>query len=118
GLAGLRSWFWIEGFAGVVQAPTINVFGLTIDVRMSSDDVTWEFGDGGSLEGDLGKAYPAESTVQHAHRDSGTYVIGATIHLVPEFSVNGGPWVTLPNLTPTATTALEVEEREPVITEM
>lgn len=118
GLAGLRSWFWIEGFSGSVQAPTINVFGLAIDVRMTSDSVTWEFGDGASLEGDLGLAYPAESTVQHAHRDSGSYTIGATIHLVPEYRVDGGPWITLPNLTPTATTTLEVEEREPVITGM
>jgi hypothetical protein len=118
GLAGLRSWFWIEGFSGSVQAPTINVFGLAIDVRMTSDSVTWEFGDGASLEGDLGLAYPAESTVQHAHRDSGSYTIGATIHLVPEYRVDGGPWITLPNLTPTASTTLEVEEREPVITGM
>jgi hypothetical protein len=118
GLAGLRSWFWIEGFAGEVQAPTINVFGLAIDVRMTSDRVTWDFGDGTSLEGDLGRAYPAESTVQHAHRDSGAYVIGATIHLVPEYRVDGGPWITLPDLTPTATTDLEVEEREPVITDV
>jgi hypothetical protein len=118
GLAGLRSWFWIEGFDGVVQAPTINVFGLAIDVRMTSDHVTWDFGDGASLEGDLGRAYPAESTVQHAHRDSGAYVISATIHLVPEYRVDGGPWITLPNLKPTATTDLEVEEREPVVTQM
>ncbi len=118
GLAGLRSWFWIEGFSGSVQAPPINVFGLTIDVRMASDSVTWEFGDGDSLEGDLGRAYPAESTVQHAHQDSGTYAIGATIHLVPEYRVDGGPWITLPNLTPTASTTLEVEEREPVLTDL
>ena len=118
GLAGLRSWFWIEGFTGSVQAPPINVFGLTIDVRMASDDVTWDFGDGTALEGDLGQAYPSESTVQHAHQRGGRYVIGATIHLVPESSVNGGPWITLPNLTPTATTDLEVEEREPVLTDL
>ena len=118
GLAGLRSWFWIEGFAGVVQAPPINVFGLAIDVRMTSDSVTWDFGDGSSLDGDLGQAYPAESTIQHAHRSSGAYAIGATLHLVPEYRVDGGPWITLPNLTPTATTDLEVEEREPVITDI
>jgi hypothetical protein len=117
GLAGLRSWFWIEGFNGSVQAPTINVFGLAIDVRMTSDSVTWDFGDGTSLEGDLGQAYPVESSVQHAHRDSGTFDIVATIHLVPEYRVDGGPWIRLPNLTPTATTPLEVEEREPVITD-
>jgi hypothetical protein len=37
---------------------------------------------------------------------------------VPEYRVDGGPWITLPNLTPTATTDLEVEEREPVVTQM
>lgn len=116
GLAGLRSWFWIEGFDGTVQAPPISVFGISILVRMTSDSVTWDFGDGSTQEGDLGQAYPAESSVQHAHRDAGAYLIEATIHLVPEYSVDGGPWLTLPELTPTATADHEVDEREPVIT--
>jgi hypothetical protein len=116
GLAGLRSWFWIEGYDGQVQAPPISVFGLTIDVQMGGEDVTWDFGDGATLEGDLGQAYPAESSVQHAHRDAGGYVVGATLHLVPQYRVNGGGWITLPELTPTATSDHEVEEREPVIT--
>jgi hypothetical protein len=116
GLAGLRSWFWIEGFTGLVQAPPISAFGMSIVVRMSGQDVTWDFGDGTTLEGDLGQAYPAESSVQHAHRDGGEYAIEATIHLVPEYSVNGGGWIGLPPLTPTATTDLPVEEREPVLT--
>ncbi len=116
GLAGLRSWFWIEGFSGAVQAPAINVFGLSIEVRMASDSATWDFGDGATLEGDLGRAYPSESSVQHAHRDAGTYVIQATIHLVPQYRVNGGPWITLPQLAPAATAQLPVEEREPVVT--
>lgn len=115
GLAGLRSWFWIEGFDGSVEAPTINAFGLSIDVRMTSEQVTWGFGDGTTLDGDLGLAYPAESTVQHAHRDAGAYDITATLHLVPEYRVDGGPWITLPNLEPTATAAFDVEEREAVL---
>lgn len=116
GLAGLRSWFWIDGYAGSVQAPPITVFGLTIDVRMAGERVTWDFGDGSTLDGDLGLAYPAESTVQHAHRASGSFTIGATLHLVPEYRVDGGPWIALPQLAPTATATLPVEEREPVIT--
>jgi hypothetical protein len=116
GLVGLRSWFWIEGFTGSVQAPPINVFGMTIDVRMTSRSVTWDFGDGETLEGDLGRAYPVESSVQHAHRRSGDYRIGAVIHLVPEYQVNGGGWIPLPELAPTATTDLPVQEREPVLT--
>jgi hypothetical protein len=116
GLAGLRSWFWIDGFAGSVSAPPISAFGLTIDVRMSADSATWDFGDGTVEQGDLGRAYPEESTVQHAHRSAGAYVVSAAIALVPEYRVNGGPWRTLPNLTATATTTHQVEQRQPVVT--
>lgn len=115
GLAGLRSWFWIEGFTGSVTAPPISAFGLTIDVRMSSGSVTWDFGDGTSVEGDLGRAYPAESTVQHTHQAAGTFTITAVIDLVPEYRVDGGPWLTLPNLTATATAVHQVEQRQPVL---
>jgi hypothetical protein len=117
GLAGLRSWFWVEGFSGTVTAPPISAFGLTIDVRMSSRSVTWSFGDGATLDGDLGQAYPAESSVQHAYRDAGDYTVTAAIELAPEYRVNGGAWVTLPNLTATATAAHTVEQRQAVITD-
>ena len=117
GLAGLRSWFWIDGFAGTLTAPPISAFGMTIDVRMSAGTVTWDFGDGTVEQGDLGRAYPEESTVQHAHRDAGSYTITATIDLVPEYRVDGGPWTTLPNLSTTASTTHLVEQRQPVITE-
>lgn len=117
GLAGLRSWFWIDGFAGSVTAPPISAFGLTIEVRMTSSTVRWDFGDGTVQDGDLGRAYPEESTVQHAHRSSGAYRISATIALVPEYRVNGGGWITLPDLTAVAATTHQVEQRQPVITE-
>jgi hypothetical protein len=118
GLAGLRSWFWVDGFTGSVTAPPITAFGLTIDVRMSSGSVAWDFGDHQSMTGDLGRAYPEESTVQHAHRRAGRFTITAVIDLVPEYRVDGGPWLTLPNLAVTATTTHQVEEREPVITDV
>ena len=117
GLAGLRSWFWVEGFDGTVEAPPISAFGLTIDVRMTTGGVTWDFGDGTVEPGDLGRAYPEESTVQHAHQSDGTYTITATIDLVPEFRVDGGPWLTLPNLATVATTDHVVEQRQAVITD-
>jgi len=117
GLVGLESWFWIEGFAGSVQAPPINVFGLTIDVRMSSGTVTWDFGDGTEEPGDLGRPYPEESTVRHAHQDDGTFTITASIALVPEYRVDGGQWLTLPALTAVATTDHPVEQRQAVITD-
>ena len=117
GLAGLRSWFWIEGFDGTVTAPPISAFGLTIDVRMSTVAVTWDFGDGSVEPGDLGRPYPEESTVQHAHQRDGTYTITATIDLAPEYRVDGGPWLALPNLPAAATTEHDVEQRQAVITE-
>ena len=115
GLAGLRSWFWIEGFNGSVVAPPIRALGLTIDVRMSSASVTWDFGDGTTVSGDLGQPYPAESSVQHGYRDVGEYTVAASIDLVPEYRVDGGPWTTLPNLTTSATATHPVEQRQPVI---
>ncbi len=116
GLVGLRSWFWIEGFTGAVVAPPISAFGLTIDVRMTSGGVGWDFGDGATSRGDLGRAYPAESTVQHAHQSDGAFTVAATIDLQPEYRVDGGPWLTLPDLQATATTVHQVEERQAVIT--
>lgn len=116
GLVGLRSWFWIEGFGGTVTAPPISAFGMTIDVRMSTGSVTWDFGDGTVEPGDLGRAYPEESTVQHAHQRSGTYTVRADLSLVPEYRVDGGPWITLPDLTASASAAHPVEERQAVVT--
>jgi hypothetical protein len=70
------------------------------------------------MTGDLGRAYPEASTVQHAHRRAGRFTITAVIDLVPEYRVDGGPWLTLPNLTATARTSHQVEERQPVITDV
>jgi hypothetical protein len=117
GLVGLRSWFWVEGFGGQVTAPPITAFGMTIDVRMATGSVTWDFGDGTVVDGDLGRAYPEESTVQHAHQRSGTYTVTASLELVPEYRVDGGPWMTLPPLTAVASVDHPVEERQAVITE-
>ena len=114
---GLPSWFWIDGFDGQVSAPPISAFGLTIDVRMSSGTVTWDFGDGTVETGDLGRAYPEESTVQHVHQHDGTFTITASIDLVPEYRVDGGAWITLPDLQAVATTAHPVEERQAVVTQ-
>jgi len=117
GLVGLPSWFWVDGFTGSVTAPPISAFGLTIEVRMSSGSVEWDFGDGETLVGDLGRAYPAESTVQHVHQRDGAFTVTAAIDLVPEYRVDGGPWLTLPNLQAAATAEHEVEQRQAVITD-
>lgn len=116
GLVGLPSWFWVEGFGGTLSAPPISAFGMTIEVRMASGSVTWDFGDGTVVEGDLGRPYPEESSVQHVHQRSGTYAVAADVQLLPEYRVDGGPWLTLPALSASATLAHPVEERQAVIT--
>ncbi len=117
GLVGLRSWYWVDGFSGRVAAPPITAFGLTVEVRLSTRSVTWDFGDGEAVAGDLGRPYPEESTVQHAHRRAGTYRIAAAIALVTEYRIDGGPWLTLPDLTALATAIQDVEQRQPVVTD-
>ena len=115
GLVGLDSWFWIEGFDGSIEAPPITAFGLTIEVRMSSGTITWDFGDGTVEPGDLGRPYPEASSVRHVHQDEGTFTISAVIDLVPEYRVDGGAWFTLPTLQAVATTDHAVEERQAVV---
>lgn len=117
GLVGLASWFWIEGWSGAAQAPPIAAFGVSIDVRMSSTGVRWDFGDGAVVDGDLGRAYPVESSVRHAYQEPGSHLVTATIALTPEYRVDGGPWITLPPLAATATTEHPVQERQAVLTE-
>jgi hypothetical protein len=117
GLVGLPSWFWIDGWSGAAQAPPISAFGVTIDVRMSSGEVTWDFGDDTRVRGDLGRAYPEESTVRHAYQGPGPYTVTAAIALTPDYRVNGGPWITLPPLTAEATTQHRVQERQAVLTQ-
>jgi hypothetical protein len=116
GLVGLSSWFWMEGFTGSATAPPISAFGLTIEVRLTSGSVTWDFGDGTRRTGDLGQAYPERSSVRHTHQRHGTYEVVAEIELVPEYRVDGGSWLALPGLQATAATAHPVEQRQAVVT--
>lgn len=117
GLVGLASWFWVEGFGGQVTAPPITEFGRSIEVRMSTASVTWSYGDGTDERGDLGLAYPAESTVQHVYQRDGRFTVTATIDLVPEYRVDGGPWLPLPNLAAAATAQHAVQEHQAVVTQ-
>ena len=117
GLVGLDSWFWIEGFDGSVDGAADH--GVRAHDRGPH---VVRHGDVGLRRrhrraGDLGRAYPEESTVQHVHQHDGTFTITATIDLVPEYRVDGGPWLTLADLQATATTDHDVEERQAVITD-
>ena len=113
---GLPSWFWVEGFDGSITAAPINVFGVTIDVRMTSASVTWDFGDGTTEDGDLGIAYPAESSVQHTYATDGAFDVSATHRPGARVPHRRRRWITLANLEAQAEAEHAVEERQAVIT--
>ncbi|MGE3619816.1 MAG: hypothetical protein AB7L84_05065 [Acidimicrobiia bacterium] len=68
------------------------------------------------MVGGLGRAYPLESTVRHAYRFHGSYVVTAEVQVAAQYRVDGGPWLDLGPLSLTATGAHEVEQRQAVIT--
>jgi hypothetical protein len=75
---------------------------LTVTVRATLVGCLWNFGDGSGFDSgsDLGRAYPAESSVQHLYdTDSSAlpngYTVSASIYYRVDYSVNGGPWTEL-----------------------
>ncbi len=99
GWSGLRSWFWVDGFGGSVTAPPItrlrshhrraHVVGhrhLGLRRRRRRID--------GDLGGPTRRSRPcATSTSAMAPSPS-----PPSSPCVPEYRVDGGPWLTLPNL--------------------
>ena len=100
GLVGIESWFWVEGYDG---APIVQTFvhpefipPITVTIELTYQNTVWNFGDGSTATADLGRAYPAESSVRHAYdRDSGStpYTVTATLTFGARYSVNGGAWI-------------------------
>jgi hypothetical protein len=98
GLTGLPSWFWLTGAGPQMSDATASAGPLTVTVRATFTGVTWVFGDGRGYDSpDLGRAYPAQSDVQHVYqtdtygRSSGYTVSGIMRYLVT-YRVNGGAW--------------------------
>ena len=100
GLTGLPSWFWLSGSASMQDA-VASSGPLTVRVRARLEGVSWEFGDGLGYDSiDLGKAYPAQSDIQHlyqtdTYRVPNGYAVVAILRFLVTYSVNGGPWRTL-----------------------
>lgn len=117
GLVGFPSWFWVEGFDGLVESGPIEAFGTVVEVRLSTGQVIWDFGDGsGPVTGDLGRAYPRESSVRHVFAWHGDYTVGVRVELVAAYRVDGGDWQALDPLVAEATGRHSVEQRQAVIT--
>src|SRR5262249_9458758 len=97
GLTGLASWFWMSGNPQMPDG-TASAGPLTVTVHASLIDVVWDFGDGGGVSSgtDLGRAFPAQSSIQHMYQTDtfgrpGGYSCVALVRYRVTYSVNGGP---------------------------
>lgn len=113
GLTGLDTWFWVTGYSTAPIRDTVTAFGLTIDVEASVDSVSWDFGDGTTVNGvGLGSPPPGPSAVSHRFevRSRPTFTVRSLIGLDVRWRVNGGAWQALPPVTRTATRPYPVVE--------
>ncbi len=98
GLTGMASWFWLAGTPQMPDA-TASAGSLTVTVHAALIDLVWDFGDGNGVSSgtDLGRAFPAQSSIQHMYqtdtfgRPSG-YSVSALARYLVTYSVNGGPF--------------------------
>jgi hypothetical protein len=101
GLTGLASWYWLAGNPQMPDA-TATAGPLTVTVHATLIEVVWDFGDGGGLSSgaDLGRAFPAQSSIQHIFetdtfgRPAG-FKCTALVRYQVTYSVNGGPFADL-----------------------
>ncbi len=99
-LVGLSTWFWMDGWDGAPLRTSVTApWGDSISVEMTLDHVMWDYGDNTSPQrGDLGQAYPAESSVQHVYTDrstsrtnpDGAYQMSATVRINVRYWYDGG----------------------------
>ena len=113
-VTGIPSYFWVEGYDGAPITGSVSNGPVTVDVSINLREVTWDFGDGSTMTGGLGEAWPARSSVRHAYRDRGAYTITVTMVFDAEFSVDGGPAEPLEPIVRTSTLRYGVEEIQAV----
>lgn len=111
-LVGLDTSFWLDPRPPATITDQVEAFGITVDVRMSASGVTWMFGDGTSLLGGPGRAWPAESDVRHTYQDSGRPAVTARLRLDPAYRLAGGAWLGLPAIPLETATVQPVREAQ------
>jgi hypothetical protein len=119
GLTGLASQFWLAGSAQMPDA-TASAGPLTVSVHATLIDVSWNFGDGGSLSSgtDTGRPFPAASRITHVYQTDtfghpDGYVISAVLTYRVTYSVNGGPPIELGVKTRPYTASYVVNQLQP-----
>lgn len=147
GLVAVPGWFWIDGYDGrpfglsqavdvppavsadvpfsVVPAsdPRRQGTSFTVDVRIWARTYEWSFGDGASLvTRSLGRAYPAESEIQHTYRHSSLpfrdgFPVRVTVEYAADYQENGGASQPLPSIRrPYESGGYRVQEAQAVLT--
>lgn len=118
-LTGVPLYAWVEGHDGRPVVETVRELGVTVDVRVVLDRVTWDFGDGTPpVDAGLGEAWPQRSSVHHVYAASTPAAqparLAATLTLSAGYRVDGGPWLALAPLTRSAEVAQDVDEVQAV----
>ncbi|MCA1706074.1 MAG: hypothetical protein LC808_23565, partial [Actinobacteria bacterium] len=119
GLAGLKSWFWLED-GGQPLSDSLSRFGVTVDVEARPVSYRWEFGDGTEKVTDSpGRPYPQRSEITHTYdRSSAQFAQGYAVSVTVDFDVrwrtDGGRWRTLPGISRTSERFYPVAESQAV----
>jgi hypothetical protein len=120
-LVALDTWFWVDGGAIEPVQAVASVPGVTVVATAEPGGVTFDFGDGTSLEcEDFGTPYAAgaSSDCTHAFDGAGTYSITATIVWRGSYTVNGGAPIAIETgVERTATFTLAVNEAQAINTQ-
>jgi len=120
GLVGAESWFWVEGYSGAPIVRSTDAFGRLVEVEAGVTRYEWAFGDGVTVAGSLGRAYPDRSDIRHIYersslRNGDGYAVQVRFVFSVRYRIAGGPWVDLPGITRSAAFRYPVQESQAVI---
>jgi hypothetical protein len=110
GLTGLASWFWIAGTDGAPITLSRREFGISVDLEVRLAGVTWDFGDGTSVDAGLGRAFPVPSDVTHTFETRGRHTVRAAFRFTARYRVDGGGFTDLGPVPRTVTRSYDVVE--------
>lgn len=107
-----HSHFWAE-----TESQTFNstVLGAQVRVKAIPDGWNWKYGDGTTRNLDFpGEPAPNhtlrdETPTSHSYKETGTYSVGLTTLFRGEFSVDGGPWQSIPGQAAVPSDPIEID---------
>ncbi|MGO2621228.1 hypothetical protein ACTXJR_10805 [Glutamicibacter ardleyensis] len=104
--------FWAEGDTQTFET-VINDTSVTL--RAIPDGWNWKYGDGTTRKLDFpGEPAPNhtlrdETPTSHSYKETGTYSVGLTTLFRGEFSVDGGPWQSIPGQAAVPSDPIEID---------